>query len=84
MPNPSFSISSPERARTTTEAPLPLTRAYVHLIFAYGLARLGQSDKARALADAATTPLDLNDPVHGFLVRAYRARVATRPHRAGA
>jgi hypothetical protein len=48
----------------------------VHLIFAYGLARLGQSEKARALADLATQPLDLEDPVHGFVVRAYRARIA--------
>jgi hypothetical protein len=65
-----------ERSRSPVEAPLALTRAYVHLIFAYGLARLGQSDKARALAEAAVAPLDLADPVHGFLARAYRARIA--------
>lgn len=63
------------RARSSVEAPLPLTRAYVELTFAYGLARLGQTEQARRLAGAATGALDLGDPVHRFLVGAYRARV---------
>jgi hypothetical protein len=63
------------RARSSVEAPLPLTRAYVDFTFAYGFARLGEIDRARRLADAAAGALDLADPVHGFLARTYRERV---------
>jgi hypothetical protein len=63
------------RARSTVEAPPPLTRAYVQLVFAYGLARLAQPERARQLVKSATAALDPKDAIHGFLCRAYRVRV---------
>jgi hypothetical protein len=63
------------RARSTVEAPPPLTNAYVELTFAWGFARLGDAERAKRLAEGATAPLALADPVHGFLSRAYRARI---------
>jgi len=64
------------RRRSSVEAPAELTQAYVHLVFACGLARLGQADRARALVASATAVLDPKEPIHGFLSRAYGARVA--------
>jgi cellulose synthase operon protein C len=64
------------RQRSANEAPATLTRAYVNLVIAYGFARLGQAERAAALRDQAARALDLGDPVHGFLVRAYSARIA--------
>ncbi|MCP3142628.1 hypothetical protein [Pyxidicoccus xibeiensis] len=64
------------RRRSSIEAPPALTQAYVRFVFACGLARLGQADRARALAAAAAGALDAREPIHGFLSRAYGARVA--------
>ncbi|WP_164016882.1 hypothetical protein [Pyxidicoccus trucidator] len=64
------------RRRSSIEAAPALTQAYVHFVFACGLARLGQADRARALATTATDALDVTEPIHGFLSRAYGARVA--------
>jgi hypothetical protein len=64
------------RRRSSVEAPPALTQAYVSLVFACGLARLGQADRARELVAAATGALDAQEPIHGFLSRAYGARVA--------
>ncbi|NTX14105.1 hypothetical protein HUA76_25195 [Myxococcus sp. CA056] len=64
------------RRRSSVEAPAELTQAYVRLVFACGLARLGQADRARALVASATAALDTKEPIHGFLSRAYGARVA--------
>ncbi|NVJ20326.1 hypothetical protein HUW62_03710 [Myxococcus sp. AM011] len=64
------------RRRSSVEAPAELTQAYVRLVFACGLARLGQSDRARELVASATAALDPKEPIHGFLSRAYGARVA--------
>lgn len=64
------------RRRSSIEAPPVLTQAYGRFVFACGLARLGQADQARALAVAATEALDATEPIHGFLSRAYNARVA--------
>ncbi|NMO17224.1 hypothetical protein HPC49_13090 [Pyxidicoccus fallax] len=63
------------RRRSSVEAPPALTQAYVHFVFACGLARLGQADRARALAATAAGALDTQEPIHGFLARAYGARV---------
>ncbi|MCP3102328.1 hypothetical protein LZ198_25995 [Myxococcus sp. K15C18031901] len=63
------------RRRSSVEAPQELTQAYVRFVFACGMARLGQSDGARALAEAATRALDAKEPIHGFFLRAYAARV---------
>jgi hypothetical protein len=64
------------RRRSAIEAPPALTHAYVRFVFAWGLARLGHADRARQLLAMAQTELDGKDPVHGFLGRAYSARVA--------
>jgi hypothetical protein len=64
------------RRRSAREAPAALTQAYVRFVFAWGLARLGHADRARELTLIATSELDRKDPVHGFLSRAYGARVA--------
>ncbi|HZI12109.1 MAG TPA: hypothetical protein VE153_17115 [Myxococcus sp.] len=64
------------RRRSSIEAAPALTQAYVRFVFACGLARLGQADRARALAAESTGALDTKDPIHGFLARAYGARVA--------
>ncbi|MCE9667173.1 hypothetical protein LY474_05025 [Myxococcus stipitatus] len=63
------------RRRSSVEAPPALTQAYVRFVFACGMARLGQSEGARALADAAARALDEKEPIHGFFLRAFRARV---------
>jgi cellulose synthase operon protein C len=64
------------RKRSAIEAAPALTHAYVRFVFAYGLARLGHADQARSLATAATSAVEVKDPIHGFLTRAYGARVA--------
>ncbi|QSQ27468.1 hypothetical protein JY651_22270 [Pyxidicoccus parkwayensis] len=64
------------RRRSSIEAPPALTQAYVRYVFACGLARLGQAERARALSTAAAGALDATEPIHGFLSRAYGARVA--------
>jgi FtsH ternary system-associated peptide len=63
------------RKVSLTEAPPALTRAYVDLVLAYGFARLGRAERAHALRAHAAGTVDVADPVHGFLVRAYGARV---------
>jgi hypothetical protein len=63
------------RKRKPTEAKEELTGAYVRLVLAYGFARLGRSDRARALRDEARRALDLADPIHGFLTEAFSARI---------
>lgn len=63
------------RKRSTLEAPVENTRAYVWLEFAWGFARLAHVDRARQLRDAALQSLDKNDAIHGFLTRAYSARI---------
>lgn len=63
------------RKRSAVEAPPHLTRAYVHLEFAWGFARLANTDRARSLRDAALGVLDRKDPVHNYLTRAYVARI---------
>ncbi|ATB37124.1 hypothetical protein CYFUS_002545 [Cystobacter fuscus] len=64
------------RHRSALEAPVALTGSYVRFVFAWGLARLGHADRARELMASATSGLEGKDPVHGFLGRAYAARVA--------
>ncbi|MGV3623715.1 MAG: hypothetical protein ACO1OB_23045, partial [Archangium sp.] len=69
------SFEETPRKRSTLEAPVENTRAYVWFEFAWGFARLAHVDRARQLRDAAVQSLDKNDPIHGFLVRAYSARI---------
>jgi cellulose synthase operon protein C len=63
------------RKRSAVEAPPLLTRAYVHLEFAWGFARLASAERARQLRDGALSALDRKDPVHGYLTRAFVVRV---------
>lgn len=68
-------FESTKRKRSAVEAAVEHTRAYVHLCFAYGFARLGQPDRARALREGACAGLNLKDAIHGYLARAYSARI---------
>lgn len=63
------------RKRSAVEAPPKLTRAYVHLVFAWGFARLAQAERARSLRDGALADLDKNDLVHQYATRAFAARI---------
>ncbi len=64
-----------ERKRSAVEAPPALTLAYVRFSFGYGFARLGAAERARALRSLALAQLDAKEPVHGFLSRAFCARI---------
>src|SRR5262249_3441502 len=61
-------VSATHAARTT--------EAYIRLIFAYGLARMGEPDASRRLLDAARKVLGAEDEVHQALLRAYVYRIA--------
>jgi hypothetical protein len=60
------------------------TPAYVDLIFAFGLARLGEGDAARQLLGRAQNVLGLKDDAHQFLLTAYKYRITQalegKPH----
>ena len=64
-----------EKGRIITLNRQPQTGAYVNLIFAYGLARLGESDAARRLLRQATTALQDQGEAHEFLLEAFRYRI---------
>lgn len=51
------------------------TTAYVDLVFAFGLARLGESDAARDLLARARGVLSTKDDAHAFLYTAFEYRV---------
>jgi hypothetical protein len=51
------------------------TPAYVDLVFAFGLARLGENDAARDLLARAKTVLSSKDDAHSFLYGAFEHRV---------
>lgn len=55
--------------------PGPGTPAYVDLLFAYGLARLGETAEAELLLREAGAALDRTDPVHHWLHDAYEHRI---------
>src|SRR5262249_50260436 len=62
-----------------TKAPLPgtvdATQAYKDLMFAFGMARLGEVSKARQLQQQASSVLGPKDDVHAFLLEAFTFRV---------
>src|SRR5262249_5246906 len=66
---------SMNRKGSPVEAPVALTRAYGMLEFAYGYARLGRAERARALRTAGTVDLPQSDPIHRLLAQAYSARI---------
>src|SRR5262249_47746627 len=51
------------------------TAAYVELTFAFGLAKLGETDAARELLNKARAVLNSKDDAHQFLAAAYEYRV---------
>jgi hypothetical protein len=60
------------------------TKAYADLLFAFGLARLGENEDAKRLLQRARSALSKEDTVHRFLVRAFETRIQTvldgKPH----
>jgi hypothetical protein len=62
----------------------PPMDAYVNLLFAFGLARLGEADAARELLAKAQEGLAGKDDAHTFLLEAYRYRITqvldNKPH----
>lgn len=63
------------RKRRPVEAPEALTRAYSFLEFAYGFARLGRPERARALRTSALAEIPAKDAIHNFLREAYTERI---------
>ncbi|MCA9669535.1 MAG: hypothetical protein KC503_28265 [Myxococcales bacterium] len=51
------------------------TDAYGLLLFAYGFARLGEAEHARALREEALGAIDTSDPIHAIAAPAYAVRV---------
>jgi hypothetical protein len=51
------------------------TKAYADLLFAFGLARLGESDGARRLLQRARGALNGENQVHRFLLTAFEGRI---------
>lgn len=63
------------RKRSAVEAPTGHSFAYVGLELAWGFARLGLGERARQLRAEAVEALPAKDPVHGYLTKAYSARI---------
>lgn len=63
-----------KRKRSATEADPKLTGAYVKFVLAYGSARLGRTERAAQLRDAALKVLP-KDPIHEILSKGYVARI---------
>jgi hypothetical protein len=64
---------------------LKVNKPYVDLMFAFGLAKLGESTAAREMMDRATSKLlEKADPVHDLLVKGFRHRIENalggKPH----
>src|SRR5262249_52564368 len=55
--------------------PVPGTRVYVDLMFAYALARLGETTEARKLLARAPKHLAARDAVHDWLIEAFEFRL---------
>jgi hypothetical protein len=75
-----------KRKKRPIVIPVPVpTDAYVDLIFAFGLARLGAHDESRELLNQAESVLpNSGDVVHSFVYRAFAYRItealAGKPH----
>src|SRR5262249_1520389 len=60
---------------TSGNVPVVTTAHYIDLVFAFGLARLGERSECDRLAHAAVEALGSRDEVHSWLCRAYVYRV---------
>ncbi len=65
------------------ELPAPM-KGYIDLLFAFGLARLGDHDRSRQLLGRAAANLTEQGPVHALLLKAFEYRIrralAGKPH----
>jgi hypothetical protein len=82
-----FRLTAQEWARQTIEPKgvRDQTPAYIDLMFAFGLARLGEATACRDLLHQAATALEQSgDQAHAFLLEAFRYRIeqvlAGKPH----
>jgi cellulose synthase operon protein C len=64
-----------QEQKTERSTKVPRTGAYVDLIFAYGMARLGDNDTSRDLMTRASAVLDQEDDVHDLMLEAYKYRI---------
>ena len=70
-------ITETQRKRLRVEAPLAWTNAYAAFQLGHGFARIGRHERARELTAEATAVLArvAADPVHGYLIDAFTARI---------
>ena len=59
----------------TSDSAKEATHAYINLMFAYGLARMGEADASRELLGRAKETLGAGDTVHQFLLEAFDFRI---------
>jgi hypothetical protein len=63
------------KPKTVSAPNIPTTSAYAQLVFAFGLARLGEAGASRSLTEQAEGVLLGKDEIHEVLCRAYRYRI---------
>ena len=66
---------SKESSSAVTPHNVAPTQAYIDLIFAYGLARMGETDASRELLGRAKKVLGAEDHAHQFLLEAFDFRI---------
>ena len=66
---------SKETSSNVTPGNVAPTQAYIDLIFAYGLARMGEADASRELLTRAKKILGAEDAAHQFLLEAFDFRL---------
>ena len=67
-----WTMSGPSPASTASTT---ATEPYIQMIFAFGLARLGETDSAKGLLDQAKKELGDNHDVHQTLLQGYEHRI---------
>ena len=68
-------LRTTRRQRSVVEAEEKYTLACVDLVFAWGAARLGAVDRARALTATGRVPLQRDDAIHRYTLAAFEARI---------
>jgi hypothetical protein len=64
-----------DRGSSVFDSPEAKTGAYIDLIFAFGLAKLGEVDACNRLRERAKAALAEGDEAHSFLLQAYEYRI---------